>query len=160
MIATKKKPYKAEGIWNYPELPAGMHQATLIDFSVLTDELIFGINILFKPDVLQDYQAWNIATASEMEKWKTEILAGKVYIEKIPYKESGLWYYPNFPLGCRKAVWSDFFTAGDEIIPGIAFLVLGTQSTDYEAHRTSTAERFATWLNWLPAGRIYINSAL
>ena len=154
----KQGPYKAEGIWNYPELPKGMRQAMPADFSVLTDELVFGINILFKPDVLHDYQAWNIGTKSDLEKWKAEIVAGKVYVEKIPYKQYGLWYYPWFPLGCRKAIYNDFFTAGDEIKPGIDFLVLGAITPEYEAHRTSTAEKFASWLSWIPAGRIFIKS--
>lgn len=158
MIATKKGPYKADGIWNYPELPAGMIQANPVDFAILSDELVFGINILHKPDVLQDYQARNISTAAELENWNTEILAGKVFIDKMPYKQFGLWFYPRFPLGCRRAMLSDFFTADDEIIPGIDFLVLGSVNTEYEAHRTTTAERFASWFNWIPAGRVFIKS--
>lgn len=158
MIATKKGPYKEAGIWNYPELPKGMRQATPADFAVSTDELIFGINILHKPDALTDYQACNIGTTAGLDGWKTEILAGRVYVEKIPYKQFGLWFYPGFPLGCRRAALSDFFTIDNEIKSGIDFLVLGSLSTDYEAHRTSTTERFACWFNWIPAGRVFIKS--
>jgi len=158
MIAIKTGPYKKEGIWNYPELPDGMRAATLIDFSILSDELVFGINILFKPDVLHDYQAWNIGTVADMQKWEQEILAGKVFFAKMPYKQFGLWYYPNTPLGCRAALLSDFFTADNEIKPGIDFLVLGSLKNEYEAHRTSTAERFACWLDWLPVGRVFVKS--
>ena len=158
MIATKKGPYKQDGIWNYPELPSGMRKAALIDFSILSDELIFGINILHKPDALHDYQAQNITGAPALDAWTAEILAGNVYVDKMPYKQFGLWFYPRFPLGCRRALLSDFFTTDLELKTGINFLVLGSVNTEYEAHCTSTADRFATWLEWIPAGRVFIKS--
>jgi len=158
MIAVKKGPYKADGIWNYPELPAGMHQASLLDFSVLCDELVFGINILHKPGAMNDYQARSITTHADLDTWTSEILAGNVYIDKMPYMQYGLWFYPRFPLGCRRAVYSDFLTPDHEVKTGIHFLVQGTVSPDYEAHCTSTIERLIPWLDWIPAGRVFVKS--
>jgi hypothetical protein len=158
MIATQTKPYKKDGIWNYPELPAGMRKAVPADFDILTSELVFGINILNKPDVLSDYQARCIRDRTALKEWSEDIAAGKVFVDKLPYKENGLWYYPGYPLGCRKAILNDFFTVDLEIKPGIDFLVLGTGVQEYEAHRTSELERFAAWLDWIPAGRIFVKS--
>ena len=87
MIATEvRKPYKKDGIWNYPELPAGMREATIANFEILTGEVVFGINILYKPGIDMDYQAHNIHNKSVLQNWKKYIDAGKVYIDKIPYK--------------------------------------------------------------------------
>ncbi len=158
MIATQvKKPYKQDGIWNYPELPAGMRQAKPADFSILTDEVVFGINILFKPNGLKDYQAHCIRDKSNLLHWESDIARGYVYIDKLPYKQRGLWYYPKCPLGCRAALFSDFLT-NNEVKPGIDFLVLSSTDAEYEAHRTSTTERFVSWLDWIPAGRVFIKS--
>jgi len=158
MIAIKKGPYKADGIWNYPELPAGMRQAALIDFKIVTDELVFGVNILHKPDAISDYQAQKINDTAALDAWTTEILAGNVFVDKMPYKQSGLWFYPRFPLGCRRTVFADFLTTDNELKPGIDFLVLSSSCTEYEAHRTSTMDRFLNWLDWIPAGRVFIKS--
>ena len=159
MIATQvRKPYKKDGIWNYPELPAGMREATIANFEMLTGEVVFGINILYKPGIDMDYQAHNIQDKSALKNWEKYIAAGKVYIDKVPYKQNGLWYYPSYPLCSRVAVFTDFLTVNNEIIPGIDFIVLGTQSNEYEAHRTSTIDSFIPWLDWVPAGRVFIKS--
>ena len=158
MIAVKKGPYKKEGIWNYPELPAGMRKATAADFAIITDGLVFGINILVKPDVMHDYQANCIRNSADLDIRKDDIESGNVYVDKLPYKENGLWYYRGFPLGCRRAVLNDFFTTDLEIKPGVDFLSLGTGIQEYEAHRTSELERFASWLEWIPAGRLFVKS--
>lgn len=152
--ATLTKPYKKDGIWHYPELPDGMRQATLIDFNIITPELVFGINILLQS--ADNYQARIIRNATDLKKFSPDIVAGKVFVDKLPYKEQGLWYYPSKPLGCRNAVFSDFLTSDHEIKTGIDFLVLGSFTTEYEAHRTGTIERFVDWLDWIPAGRVFI----
>ena len=156
MIATAiAKPYKKEGIWHYPELPAGMRTATISDFEIITPELRFGVNILFKPDLL-DYQANNIRNAENLEKWKSDITAGKVFVDKLPYKQRGLYYYPSYPIGCRPAAYSDFLTSDNSVIINVDFLVLSSISTEYEAHRTSTLEKLIPWLDWLAAGRVFV----
>ena len=138
MIATHTEPYKSKGTWNYTELPEGMRKAMLDDFSILSDELVFGINILFKPDAIHDYQAFNIGNTQELNNWKTKILAGNVFVDKLPYKQFGLWYYPRLPLVCRRAMLSDFFTANVDIISGVDFVVLGSLKNDYEVDQAST----------------------
>lgn len=159
MEATEVKPYLKDGFWNYPGLPAGFREAVPSDFSILSDELVFGINCLFKRDIHSDYEARCIRTVSELDKWKPDIIAGKVFIDKLPYKDRGLWVYPSLPLGCRKASFAHFLTAGNEIIPEIDFLVIGSGTTEYEAHRTGTIERFIPWLDWVQVGRVYIKKA-
>jgi len=159
MIATQvRKPYKQDNIWNYPELPEGMRQAQIKDFSILTDELVFGINILFKPNGLKDYQAHNILNAQKLTQWIPDIKAGTVYIGKLPYKQNGLWYYPSYPLCCRVAVFTDFLTVNNDIIPDIDFLILGSCSPEYEAHRTKTIESLIPRLDFIQVGRVFIKS--
>jgi len=156
MIATEvRKPYKKDGIWNYPSLPEGMRVAKPADFNVLSDEVVFGINILYKPAGSTDYQARNIRDKANLAQWHSDIIAGNVYIEKLPYKQ-GLWYYPRYPLSCRTAQFSDFLTADNTIIAGVDFVVMSNVTTDYEAHRTSTIERFIPWLDWVQAGRVFV----
>jgi len=150
------KPYKQNDVWHYPELPTRMRQATVTDFNIITPELVFGINIMFQPVAGEAYQARIIRNSTDLKKFGPDIIAGKVYIDKLPYKQDGLWYYTYLPIGCRKAIFSDFLTIDNQIKPGIDFLVLGTQSTDYEAHRTSDIQHFIQWLDWIQAGRVIV----
>jgi hypothetical protein len=152
------KPYKQNGVWHYPELPTSMRHATITDFNILTTELIFGINIMFQPVSGEAYQARIIRNTTDLKKYSPDIIAGKVYVDKLPYKQCGLYYYPHMPLGCRKAVFSDFLTVDHEIIPGVDFLVLGTGSQELEAHRSTDVEHIVKWIDWIAAGRVYVKA--
>ena len=154
-VKVKEEPYKKNGIWNYPELKSGMRLAVPSDFAILTDELVFGINVLYLPAPNKHYQAHSVADA---ESWMPHIIAGKVYVDKLPYKQCGLYYYPHMPLGCRKAVFSDFLTVDHEIIPGVDFLVLGTGCPELEAHRSTDVEHIVKWIDWIAAGRVYVKA--
>lgn len=78
---------------------------------------------------------------------------------KSPYKSNGLFYYPELPANMRRATISDFFTAMNDIRPGIDFLVKGTENPEYEAHRTSDTDHFVKWMDWVPAGRVFVSNS-
>lgn len=151
----KNKPFKKGNTWHYPELPSGMRKANYQDFSILSEELVFGINILLKAE---DYEARNIQTRQELQNYSSEIAAGKVFIEKLPYKQFGLWMYPKIPVGCRAARQSDFITADNSLIENVDFLILSSLTNQYEAHRTTTMDRFIDYIDWIPYNRVFVKA--